>query len=298
MNTSHSAPGGGASKRIALIAGGSVDPEASSFERLKKSGWRWSVVEGWEDLLRAASKGDHDLILIESDLALPSAEDSLVELLSSDPSKPLLLVQDGELVFSPDKRSPVLVAGSPDEQVCQALLMLRESPWAEWSWGRRLTSLEICHTDAALDGVREAVEWLALDENEALRLELVFQEAITNSVEHGNLGLKSEWREEFDKDGIDRYAMLKAERLKEPIYANRTVEIQLWVIGPELVISLHDEGEGFDTEKVRSYQDDRPEAVHGRGIRILSEVMDSVFYADGGRRLVLRRVMKRREGGS
>ncbi len=298
MNTSHSASGGGPSKRVALVAGQSINSEAPSFERLKQSGWDWSVVEGWDELIQAASKGGHDLILIESDLALPSAGESLIDLLSSDPSKPLLLVKDGELVLPSEQGSPVIVAGSPDEKVCQALSMLRESPWTEWSWSRRLTSLEICRTDAALDGVREAIEWLGLGENEALRLELVFQEAITNSVEHGNLGLKSEWREEFDKDGIDRYALLKAERLKEPMYANRTVEIQLWVIGPELVISLHDEGEGFDVEKVKSYQEDRPEAVHGRGIRILSEVMDNLFYADRGRRVILRRMMKGRESGS
>ena len=61
---------------------------------------------------------------------------------------------------------------------------------------------------------RDLMQLGKLSNEDYLKLELALQEAIANAVDHGNLELSSSLRDDFDSEGNDLYAKLKAERLK------------------------------------------------------------------------------------
>ncbi len=126
-----------------------------------------------------------------------------------------------------------------------------------------------------------------------LKLQLTFDEAITNSLDHGNLELNSAWREEIDKSGIDRYAVVKKARLSDPHFSSRKLFVDVHYTGSQLKISLRDEGRGFKPPpaKLRRPNPQNPNAselyCYGRGLSIMHSVMDDVFYSEDGRQLTL-----------
>jgi hypothetical protein len=73
-----------------------------------------------------------------------------------------------------------------------------------------------------------------------------------NAFEHGNLELRSEWKEELLPDSTDRFGAIRKERLLDPDYANRTVTICSWFDGVRLEISVRDQGRGFLHERDNS----------------------------------------------
>ncbi len=119
-----------------------------------------------------------------------------------------------------------------------------------------------------------------------LRLELAFQEALANSLEHGNLELASEWKEQYDAEGIDRFSREKRLRLQDPRYAERKLRILSRYRKGRLTIVIEDQGPGFLAEEhlKRSVVLDGI-VCHGRGVAIISAVMDEVRYSKRGSRL-------------
>ncbi len=129
-----------------------------------------------------------------------------------------------------------------------------------------------------------------VDTTQKMRLLLACQEALANSVEHGNLELESAWKEQVDKAGVDRYANEKKKRLAQPNYADRLIEIEIEFSGEDLSISIRDQGKGFDTSKCKSTTQSHEAcvpAVFGRGIAIIEGTMDRISYKDGGRSITM-----------
>ena len=123
-----------------------------------------------------------------------------------------------------------------------------------------------------------------------LQLTLAYQEALANSLEHGNLALDSALRELFTEDGIDLYTIEKHKRLQDPSLGGKRV----WVTGlyenGNLSITLKDEGKGFSAPPVLRARDIGPascEQTHGRELTILLGIMDEVYFADNGREITL-----------
>lgn len=127
------------------------------------------------------------------------------------------------------------------------------------------------------------------------KLELAFQEAVTNALDHGNLELDSRWRELIDAAGADKYSAVKKQRLSDPYYANRKLVISFEYSDDVLTIRVRDEGPGFcpppsdlHEQKTASLK------CSGRGIAIISRSVDELSYARGGRELC----MSKRVSGS
>jgi FixJ family two-component response regulator/anti-sigma regulatory factor (Ser/Thr protein kinase) len=114
-----------------------------------------------------------------------------------------------------------------------------------------------------------------------LKLELAFQEALANAVEHGNLELQSSWKEEFDSEGIDRFSLVKRERLADDTYARRRVTITISFDGFMLSIAIRDNGKGFTPHK-RVISNPNAEVPHGRGLAIIYAAVDEVRYSESG----------------
>jgi anti-sigma regulatory factor (Ser/Thr protein kinase) len=131
------------------------------------------------------------------------------------------------------------------------------------------------------------VQTKRLAENDGLKLRVAIQEALLNAVEHGNLELKSTWKEEFMPDGSDKFSFVRHERMQDPKYADRTVCLTSWFNRDTLEIVVKDEGKGF------MHADKRPKvnvdnvSCFGRGMTLIRNAVDEVKYSDGGSEITL-----------
>lgn len=143
-----------------------------------------------------------------------------------------------------------------------------------------IPSVELAHQGFPLEVISQLHTAGKIDKHTMLRVELAFQEALTNSLEHGNLELLSAWKEEVQKDGTDRFSVEKRKRLADPFYGNRKVRISVECTEDRLVISITDQGNGFEYEKIICSQNLEP---YGRGLAMIRANMDAVSFADKGR---------------
>ena len=117
---------------------------------------------------------------------------------------------------------------------------------------------------------------------------LALEEALVNSVEHGNLELDSSLRPD-DPLAEDRYEAEREKRLADPAYGGRLISIDLDIEADEASLVIADEGRGFDTSAV----DEPPSAleVSGKGFWLIKRPFDEASYNDKGNRL---RLVKRK----
>jgi anti-sigma regulatory factor (Ser/Thr protein kinase) len=143
-----------------------------------------------------------------------------------------------------------------------------------------------------------------IDLHTRLRIELAFQEALANALEHGNLELPSAWREVIESDGRDKFARVKAERLASAEYGDRQVRIQFELEATSFSIRIHDQGLGFIPKL--SAKDSGQSSVQsfGRGTAIIHDAVDEVQYNAQGNEIRMKKhicpgvhVVKRKEGG-
>ena len=130
----------------------------------------------------------------------------------------------------------------------------------------KLTSLKVCH------------------EAEALRVGTALNEALRNAIDHGNLELSSELREQDDGS----YERLREDRLQQSPYRDRRVVVETFVSRDEARYVIRDEGSGFDPTDLPDPTD--PENMlkaSGRGILLMRAFMDEVKYNDVGNEITL-----------
>ncbi|MCW8929125.1 MAG: response regulator [Gammaproteobacteria bacterium] len=110
-------------------------------------------------------------------------------------------------------------------------------------------------------------------------------ELMTNAVEHGNLEIgykkKSELLEqELWIDEID-------ERLEDSRYSLRTGEISLQKTEDEIIVTITDQGNGFDWQPYLNIAIERVFDQHGRGIAITKEkCFDVIEYQGCGNKVI------------
>jgi anti-sigma regulatory factor (Ser/Thr protein kinase) len=115
---------------------------------------------------------------------------------------------------------------------------------------------------------------------------LALEEALVNSMEHGNLELDSSLRPD-DALGEDRYEAERAKRIADPAYGERLIRMRVTIGPDEAVIVIEDEGPGFDTSKI----DDSPSGleVSGKGFWLIKQPFDAAAYNEKGNQLTLAR---------
>jgi DNA-binding response OmpR family regulator len=122
-------------------------------------------------------------------------------------------------------------------------------------------------------------------------LAMAFHEALANALEHGNLELESSLKSDlFAKE--DPYARLRAERMADPVYAGRLIEVRLALDTERFELEISDEGNGFDASQMKPLPKDSDMSSHcGRGMPLILLVMDEVHFNEKGNqiRMVLRR---------
>lgn len=122
------------------------------------------------------------------------------------------------------------------------------------------------------------------DASELIRLAVALREAIVNAIDHGNLELDSELRQEDERI----YRRLGEERRGLPPYSARKVRIEADLTRSEATFEVEDEGPGFDPSGLPDPTD--PEnlcRIGGRGLLLIRTLMDEVRFNDRGNRITL-----------
>lgn len=124
-------------------------------------------------------------------------------------------------------------------------------------------------------------------------LSMAIHEALVNAQEHGNLELDSSLKGDLFS-AEDSYGAARRERLADPNYSNRLVNVKV-VITPDVYrLEVTDSGPGFDTSKLMAQTTDENLTKHcGRGLPLIHMVMDEVSFNETGNQIRL--LLKKKE---
>jgi DNA-binding response OmpR family regulator len=297
-----------------------ADPDAKSREAFgaffQRSGWRYDIVTDGDSVVGALNKTEYDIII--ADVAMPNADGLalLSNILRERPGQAIIAVSadtsyDQALRFFRSGATDLLsrpVDFSWLERVVRQVVSDRRADERERQLYRFVTSERTelrftCRQLAEIDTVSlpiidRLLSSKLLDQGSALRLKLAVQEALVNGLEHGNLELSSEWKEEVQADGGDRFSLMRKERLLDPDFANRTVTVQSWFDGARLEITIEDEGKGFlnSVEFITNRAKSNRVACSGRGLALMSSAVDEVTFSNNGSEVTLLKYLSRNGG--
>lgn len=123
---------------------------------------------------------------------------------------------------------------------------------------------------------------LFLSSDKIIEIRICLREMIINAIEHGNLGISYEEKNEALERGD--YMDILSERQLDRDYRDRTVKIDYHLDEKRAVYIIEDSGQGFDHEKVmREVEQANDEfRMHGRGISLTVQVFDEMIFNQKG----------------
>ncbi len=122
------------------------------------------------------------------------------------------------------------------------------------------------------------------DEHELVRIGVALHESLTNAINHGNLELDSELRQE---DESIYYGLAEARKVMWP-YCDRKVHIYSSLNGERIKFVIRDEGPGFNHQKVLDpTAEENCDRIGGRGLLLIRSFMDDVRYNTRGNEITL-----------
>ncbi|MCK4543351.1 MAG: ATP-binding protein [Spirochaetales bacterium] len=128
------------------------------------------------------------------------------------------------------------------------------------------------------------------DDTQMDQVVLALEEALINSVEHGNLELDSSLRPQslFEED---RYEEERVKRLGEEQYGGRYIDITLNITRESAELAITNQGPGFDTSNIKIFDEDTSEEeildISGKGGRLISRAFDETRYNRKGTKITL-----------
>ena len=126
--------------------------------------------------------------------------------------------------------------------------------------------------------------WKLCDEADLIRVGTALHEAFVNAIEHGNLELDSDLRN--DPDGA--YQKLGDERRQQAPFCDRSVYVAVHLSRHVATVTVRDEGPGFDPRCLPDPTD--PEnigKISGRGLLLIRTFMDEVHFNETGNEITL-----------
>jgi CheY-like chemotaxis protein len=122
------------------------------------------------------------------------------------------------------------------------------------------------------------------DRTEFVQVAVALREALVNAIEHGNLELSSELREE----DYAAYAALAAERRAAAPYSARRVSVTVTETRDRVSYVVTDEGPGFDLSNLPDPTDPANlEKTSGRGLLLIRMFMDEVRHNERGNQITM-----------
>ena len=260
-------------------------------------GWSYDIVPDRKLLAGALERGTYDIIIADVEMAGPETVKTLREIHEKRPSQAIIAVsptasyEDALRLFRSGATD--LLARPIDfswlERVIQQVASSRQKDARAKASYRHVmdlcfTSAELSDLDAvSLPLVSRLVDEGMLSQNDGLKLRLAVQEALLNGLEHGNLELDSQWKEEIAKDGADKFSSMRKARLADPEFANRRVTVKLSFSDFRLEVVVKDQGGGFLNGR-GGPESDRidPLSCSGRGLALMSSAVDEVRFTSNG----------------
>lgn len=113
---------------------------------------------------------------------------------------------------------------------------------------------------------------------------LMISELLINAVEHGNLGITYAEKTEYLNKGM--WNQIVNERLKQSTYSERYVEVNVHRNSDAMVVSIEDQGPGFDYKNYITLDEKRAFDNHGRGIAMTNAYLDVKYMGKGNKVVV------------
>ena len=287
-----------------LLADGKTGERKDLHDVLRKLSGSLDIISSTEDLLKSDANNQYDIIVIDSELPQFELLNWLELMRANSICPPIVVVKDQtdlEETINLFRAgvSDVLMAPVHSEMVKESIKRLLRDKAAAQHSGQFFQGLEyekkeysfasyqIGNLQFTLSIFQKLEKAGIIDNSLRLRIELAFQEAITNSLDHGNLELNSTLKDQFNADGIDQYQITRRERLTQQPYKDRKIIVSTEYNGKKISISIKDEGKGFDYSRFTTDISDPTANCHGRGLPILYAVMDEVSYSQGGTEITL-----------
>ena len=124
------------------------------------------------------------------------------------------------------------------------------------------------------------------DRTERIRIGMALHEALLNAIQHGNLELNSDLRQ----DDEEVFRKLGEERRRQMPYCDRRVHVRATLSRSEAVYVVEDEGPGFNPDTAPVATDPANlERIGGRGLMLIRTFMDEVEHNKKGNRITLRK---------
>jgi CheY-like chemotaxis protein len=131
---------------------------------------------------------------------------------------------------------------------------------------------------------RAVIELGICSRAEVIRMAVALSEAITNAIDHGNLELDSELRQDDERI----YHRLGEERRKQSPYCDRRVQVSVGATRSEATFIIRDQGPGFDVTKLPDPTDPANLCrIGGRGLLLIRNLMDDVRFNNLGNEITL-----------
>lgn len=122
------------------------------------------------------------------------------------------------------------------------------------------------------------------EDNDRLRIGIALEEALLNSVYHGNLEVSSALRDE----GTSAYEQLALERMAKEPFRDRVIHVRVKLTPEVARFEIRDEGPGFDPSSIPNPTDpEYLERPSGRGMLLMRSFMDEMTYNDAGNHVTL-----------
>ena len=266
------------------------------------AGWRCDAVPDGGSLLSAVERNEYDVVVADYRMPGLCGADLLHALRERKPDRPVIVVSSSASI---EDAVAALREGAVDyllkpvdlealkSAVERVVVGLRRQGVQDGAFNfieaqstaYRFRSLDVAEGRAPLFIAGSLCRSRLISLEQRLRLELAYQEAMANSLEHGNLELCSKLKDEYDASGMDCFSREKSVRLNDPLFAERHVLVRTRYARGKLTIVIQDEGPGFLPKERPITRAPKDLLLHGRGMTIITSIMDEVVYSRRGSRI-------------
>ncbi len=283
-----------------------VDPSTDDRDAIREalaSQETWTVegAASYEEACERLQLHPVDLILCEADLGDGEWRDLLSAVRSRQMTTSVLIVSSSMTIESAaqaarDGAEAVLVKGSdpsewmfPMECAMERAMSrsLRQAAEGSLTQETLRFTLEnekgrVPHLVSLL--VEHCDRFGLLDDRDRMRIQVALEEALLNSIIHGNLEVSSRLKE-IEGD-VFEHAISERKQLMP--FRNRHVTLIAEYSHAGVKFVIRDEGPGFDVEKIRNpTEDDAIALASGRGILLMRTFMDALDYSDLGNEVTM-----------
>ena len=284
-----------------LIADDSPLDRSLAARLLEGIGWTVLSAEDGRQALEQVAANAPDIVV--TDLQMPNIDGLrlVTELAVTHPALPVILMTAfGSEEIAVRALQQGAASYVPKERLARDLAPTAESVLAVAQGKREAAAIleSMRHVESeyvlpnAVDGldtliahIKEQLTSLGLlGQADVLRVGTALYEALVNAIEHGNLELRSEARDQPSGS----YRLLMEERAAMPRYQKRQVYLTTKLSHSEAIFIVRDQGPGFDPSILPDPTDpDNVGKVNGRGLFLIQTFMDEIQFNDAGNELTM-----------